>query len=208
LTAQCRGRIWVGGHPWIDVTHVWVRGALQNYLKDHPIKKEFVEALIDDGSLHLPAQILYFHFQAYGLYGIEYRSALRPSLSDDETVSLAAKAATKFTNNILTGQEWRLRSVIPLWVIKMVSNACWERVRRNLSDPETMSRANAMLFGDGLVMLMLRTREDKLNGSNLGDMLDVKRILDFWRKHKDLQEQTRQPIADAYRYLHEAVSAQ
>ena len=48
--------------PWVDVSHIWVRGALLNYLVHHPLEADaqaFVNELIDKGCIHLTAWHMY-----------------------------------------------------------------------------------------------------------------------------------------------------
>jgi hypothetical protein len=123
--------------PWIDLTHVWVRGALLSYLVTHPLTSEFIEESIDGRCMHLTAQILYFHVQAHGLFGLEVRPNLHPKLDAKLTHRLVERAAEKFAQTILDKQwGWRLRSCVPLSIIKLGSKRHWGEVQIHLSYPE------------------------------------------------------------------------
>lgn len=184
--------------PWVDAAHVWARGVLQGYLPQHPITYDFVSRSIETGQMLLPAWILYFHIQAYGLFGVELRSGLHPKLTQDHTTELAEKAAAKFLETLLTlKDEWRLRSTVPLLIIKLLLEHRWEDVCRHFSNP------TSDLFVDALAVFLLRTRYEKLRGKQLAEMLDLKRILNYWRSVRGTREETRVPVEAAYRYLHE-----
>jgi hypothetical protein len=182
--------------PWIDVTHVWVRGALLNYLVN-PLEYEFVRDLIVKKCMHMSAQILYFHIQAHGMFGLDARRNLHPKLSAKQTHELVELAGTSFAKSILSEQsEWRLRSCVPLWIIRHASGWHWSNVQKSLSEPP------GILFADGIAVLLLRTRREKSDGKALVDLLDTNAIVEAWRKHKKPDEERRKPVELAYRFLH------
>jgi hypothetical protein len=188
--------------PWVDVTHVWVRGALLNYLPHHPMETEkdartFVEELINGNCMHLASQVLYFHIQAHGLFDVEARPNLHPKLGLKQTHELVEHAAGEFAKSI-AGDEptWKLRSCVPLWIIKCASEVRWAEVKGSLSNPKTK------LFADGIAVLLLRTRREKIEGKALFELLDAKAITEAWRRLKGPSEERRRPVEFAYRFLH------
>jgi hypothetical protein len=187
--------------PWIDVSHVWVRGALLNYLPNHPMMgreaaRQFVKKLLDDKNLQLASQILYFHLQAHGLLGAEPRPNLHSQLEADDTHELVEMAARSFRDHIIGGSAWSLRSRLPLLIVKCGSERHWEDVSHHLSNPASK------LFTDGIAVLLLRTRREKFQDKALYELLDVATIAKAWRRHKGPTEERRKPVEFAYRFLH------
>jgi energy-coupling factor transporter ATP-binding protein EcfA2 len=131
------------GHysSWLDLTHVWVRGALRNYTPQHPISNEFVSSLIHRNYIHLPARIIYFHLQAYGIQSIPKDSSLRPFISKDETEELletAAGVVARGIEDLLKTNRWVLKSIVPLWIIHSGIPNAWEKLKDTLSAPATV----------------------------------------------------------------------
>jgi KAP family P-loop domain len=188
--------------PWVDAAHIWPRGVMNDYLPSAPITVDFVKELIEVGSMLLPSWVLFFHIQAHGLFGIKMRPSLRKVLEPGETTELSVLAAKLMTQNILEEeQSWRLRSFFPLLIIKLVSNDWWLQVVNHLSSPKST------LFCDGIAVLLLRTRHDKgPDGKALVDMVDARKIMQYWAANRDPKEETRQPVSDAYRFLHAATA--
>ncbi len=199
--------------PWVEVSHVWVRAALLNYLKHHPLEEDagaFVEELIDKGVFHLTAHILHFHAQAYGLFGLERRPNLQPRLSEEQVSYIAVLSVKRFAELIIGDSEtktWRLRSCIPLWITMTDHwdggyNEYWNMVQKHLSNPNTRH------IVDAVAVLLLRTRHEMLiprrqgGGYPLVKLLNVKSIVDSWRQSKDSTEELRKPVELAYQYLH------
>jgi hypothetical protein len=190
------------GLPWVDVSHVWVRGALLNYLPNHPMMekeeaREFVKDLIRTNNMQLTSQILYFHLQAQGLLGVEARPNLHPKLEPNDTHELVELAAKSFRDKITANKlNWTLRSCMPLWIVKLASERYWADISHHLSNP------SSKLFTDAIAVLILRTRREQIHGKALFELLDVGAIRKAWRHHKGATEERRKPVEFAYRFLH------
>jgi hypothetical protein len=182
---------------WVDAAHIWPRGVLQDYLAVEPITVDFIKELIDSGHVALPAWMLYFHIQAHGLYGVEKRATLRTILDPDKTTEFSGLAARRMTEKLLLEKDaWRLRSFIPLLLVKLVSENRWSEIVGRLSNPESM------LFADATAILLLRTRHDREpDGNALVDIVNVSKILEYWRMNREPKEEVRTPVDDGYRFL-------
>ena len=159
---------------WLDLTHVFVRGALRNYLNRTLITSAFVAKLIDEEQVHLPARILLFHMQAHGLFGFHRDSLLTPTLSAAETHELTVKAGGVAAKRILAGGDrWPFRSVTPLWIVRaadQLGGSSWKAVRESLSAPSSTELL------DGLLILAMRHRDEVFDGRTLLADLDVQEI--------------------------------
>ena len=185
-------------NSWLDLTHVWVRGALRNYMPQHPISSEFVDNLVQRNFIHLPARIIYFHLQAYGIKGIPKDSSLRPFISKDETEELLESAAgvmARCVDALLSENRWILKSIVPLWVIHIGNANAWEKLKGTLSTPTTLEAL------DGILVLLLRSREDKMP-KPLYEMLDMQKLTERLRSLKDPGKEFRGPVVTAIQYFY------
>jgi len=191
---------------WPELTHVLVRGAMRRFLaKDrHPISAEFTAALIDQGFVHLPAAILYYHAQAHELL-VQKDASLIPTLMDEQsTRDLIDIAGASFRARITGSRDWFLRSAHPLWITHMQdpqADAPWQQ----LSNPTTASQ----LYG--IILLLMRTREDYLPfrpsapGSavnlRLTELVRMDALVDHWRRLRLDDPDLSSPITEANAFM-------
>jgi hypothetical protein len=186
---------------WLDLTHVFVRGALRNFLPQHPLSFDFIDALVRNGHIHLPARIMFFHMIAHGLHNLDRDSSLRPSLSLEQTNALMEKAANVFAQKLkdLMGQNrWMLKSMVPLWIIKSGSPTAWDDLKNTLCEPKSPETL------DGVLVLLLRTKADTefRPMKPLHTMLDLQKLARQLHALKEPRQEFRPPVVAAVQHFH------
>jgi hypothetical protein len=183
---------------WLELTHVFVRGALRNYVRHDHISREFVAGLIHAKQIHLPARILMFHIQAYGLFGMQRDSLLTPVLTEKETRELLLMASKALKDQVLNSDgNWRLRSVVPLWVIRAGDDydKHWPSVRDRLKHPKSPNELDCVL------VLAMRYRNDEFSGTTLPQELNLDEIEAKVRALQNPEPELRTPTDVAYQFL-------
>jgi len=183
---------------WLDLTHVFVRGALRHYLDNSPISPDFVRKLIEDGQMHLPARVLMFHVHAHSMYGVKPDQLLSPILSRNDTQLLVELASKQFAQRICGATQWPLRSVTPLWIIRAADQGMpghWQRVK------ETLSNLQQKDLLDGVLILAMRHRDDLFQGTSLAQELDLAGIAQRGHALQKTEPELRTPTEQAYLFL-------
>jgi Cdc6-like AAA superfamily ATPase len=183
---------------WLDLTHVFVRGALRHYLDDSPISTDFVGKLIKDGQMHLPARILMFHLHAHSMCRVKQDLLLTPKLSRNDTQLLVELASKQFAQRIIDATQWPLRSVTPLWIIRAADQGMfsrWQHVKEALNN---LQRKDLL---DGVLILAMRHRDDLFQGTSLAQELDLAGIAQRGHALQKIEPELRTPTEEAYLFL-------
>jgi hypothetical protein len=182
---------------WLDLTHVFVRGALRNYTSHGFLTCGFVESLLASGQIHLPARILMFHIQAHGLCGTPRDSLLTPALTKDDTINLLPLASDHIARKLLAGSpRWFLRSAIPLWIIRAGDQGDrWSTVLARLNHPSSPAEL------DGTLILAMRYSNEEFMGETLPKLLDLQEIARKGRALQNPEPELRTPTEVAYQFL-------
>jgi hypothetical protein len=183
---------------WLDLTHVFVRGALRNYIDGRFFDAKGVSAFLDDGLIHLPARILMFHLQAYGLGGVQKDALLTPTIPESEIPGLLEKASEKLSSVVLNASsEWKLRSVVPLWVIRGgdANGERWLSVRAFLAGAKSSETL------DRVLILAMRYARDQFAGTTLLKELTVDRLAKGGLILQNPEPGLRTPTDRAYQFM-------
>ncbi len=188
---------------WLDLTHVLVRGALRNYIDHEFITRAAVESLLSAGQVHLPARILMFHLQAYGLCGMPRDSVLAPALSKEDTNGLLPLASDRIAAKLLSNSPpWFLRSVIPLWIVRAGDQGGrWSSVLTHLNQPQSDVEL------DGILILAMRYANEEFLGDTLPKLLDLPEIARKGRVLQNPEPELRTPTDVAYQFLRSRLRA-
>jgi hypothetical protein len=182
---------------WLELTHVFVRGALRNYIRGDHVTRPFVEDLIAQGQVHMSARILIFHMQAYGLEGITADPLLTPQLSEQDTKELLITASGQLSAALASGGDWRLRSVTPLWVIRAGdrSKTHWPALLAALKSPQKPEHM------DGALIMAMRYAKESFQGTSLAEDLNLPELARKGGLLQNPEPELRTPTEVAYRFL-------
>ncbi len=185
---------------WLDLTHVFVRGAFRDYFRHHPIDACFVRDLIEDGRVHLPARILEFSAASLGMFSYERSNELRPILTAEEVSELYPIASEAFAEDIekqYATKSWHLKSVTPIWVVRHGDS----EGTRSLRMIEVMSRPEDKHTLDGILILMHRYRDEMLEGQSLAELLDLESLAQQWLYLDRSSDEVGLLLDESYRYF-------